>query len=270
MSKKTQSIIWLVVAIVLVALIGTLIYGYVRNATQEIKNPEVTFEIEGYGNVKMVLYPEYAPNTVRNFIKLAQSGYYNGKVVYGKDSFSEYWGRNTEGNVDNPKYSTIDSSIEADSDDDKDYEINGEFIANGYNQNTLSHKKGIVSMVRADYTKQVKNLTTQSYNSANSQFTILTQDTTDLNGLYAAFGEVVEGMDIVENIYNTATKEADSESANTDYNATTINAFETMPVISNVTVETYGVDYGMPETHEAFNYSQYLYQLMSQYYSNNQ
>ena len=125
-------------------------------------------------------------------------------------------------------------------------------------------------MVRADYTKQVKNLTTQSYNSANSQFTILTQDATDLNGLYAAFGEVAEGMDIVEKIYATATKtsEEDSKSSSSDYNATSITAFEAMPVIKNVTVETYGVDYGMPETHEAFNYSQYLYKLMSQYYSN--
>ena len=125
-------------------------------------------------------------------------------------------------------------------------------------------------MVRADYTKQVNNLTTQSYNSANSQFTILTQDATDLNGLYAAFGEVVEGMDIVEKIYATETKEQSAEEAGTDYNATTIKPFNTMPVIKNVTVETYGVDYGIPETHEAFNYSQYLYELMNQYYSGNE
>ena len=270
MSKKAQSIIWLIVAIIVFILIGGVAYGIVRYSTQEVKNPEVTFEIEGYGNVKMVLYPEYAPNTVKNFIKLAQSGYYTGKVVYGKDEVSEYWGRNSEGNVENPKLSTIDSSIEADSDSDHEYEINGEFVTNDFKQNTLSHKKGIVSMVRADYTKQVKNLTTQSYNSANSQFTILTQDAKDLNGLYAAFGEVTEGMDIVEKIYATATKtsEEDSKSSSSDYNATSITAFEAMPVIKNVTVETYGVDYGMPETHEAFNYSQYLYKLMSQYYSN--
>ena len=190
--------------------------------------------------------------------------------IYGKDEFSEYWGRNTEGNVENPKLSTINSSIEVDSDSDYEYEINGEFVANDFNQNTLSHKKGIVSMVRADYTKQVNNLTTQSYNSANSQFTILTEDATDLNGLYAAFGEVVEGLDIVEKIYATETKEQSAEEAGTDYNATTIKPFNSMPVIKNVTVETYGVDYGIPETHEAFNYSQYLYELMNQYYSGNE
>ena len=270
MSKKMQAIIWIIIAIIVLILIGGVAYGIVRYATQEVKNPEVTFEIEGYGNVKMVLYPEYAPNTVKNFIALVNAGYYNGKVIYGKDEFSEYWGRDTEGNVENPKLSTINSSIEADSDSEYEYEINGEFVANNFNQNTLSHKKGIVSMVRADYTKQVNNLTTQSYNSANSQFTILTQDATDLNGLYAAFGEVVEGMDIVEKIYATETKEQSAEEAGTDYNATTIKPFNTMPVIKNVTVETYGVDYGIPETHEASNYSQYLYELMNQYYSGNE
>lgn len=138
MSKKMQAIIWIIIAIIVLILIGGVAYGIVRYATQEVKNPEVTFEIEGYGNVKMVLYPEYAPNTVKNFIALVNAGYYNGKVIYGKDEFSEYWGRDTEGNVENPKLSTINSSIEADSDSDYEYEINGEFVANDFNQNTLS------------------------------------------------------------------------------------------------------------------------------------
>jgi peptidyl-prolyl cis-trans isomerase B (cyclophilin B) len=125
-------------------------------------------------------------------------------------------------------------------------------------------------MVRADYTQQVSTLTTQSYNSATSQFMILDTDATELNGLYAAFGEVVEGTEIIDELYSKEikTEDEDDESTGTEYNATTINAFDSFPAITNITVETYGVDYGLPETHEAFDYSSYLYQLLTQYYSN--
>ncbi len=270
MSKKTQAIIWIIVAVLAIAGIGYCVYAAVANYTNEPTHPEVKFNVEGYGDVKIKLYPEYAPNTVTNFIKLAQAGYYNGKVVYGKDTLSEYWGRNTEGNVDNPKLSLVDSSVQEGTDADYDYEINGEFIANKFNQNTLQHKKGIVSMVRADYTTQIQTLIDESYNSAGSQFTIIMADNArELNGMYAAFGEVEEGLDIVEKIYNTAIKVDEEQTGNTTQAEAAIERFETMPIINSTEVETYGVEYGIPKTHKAFDYSSYLYELMSRYYSGN-
>ena len=273
MSKKTQGIIWLVVAIIAAVIIGYVIYSTVMFKVQTVKHPEVSFEIEGYGTVKMELYPEYAPNTVVNFIKLAQAGYYNGKVVYGKDTIAEYWGRSQDGTVENPKASLVNSSIESGSEGDFDYEIEGEFIANKFNQNTLSHKRGIVSMVRADYTSQMPSLIDESYNSASSQFSVIVSDNSkSLNGLYAGFGRITEGMDIVDQIYNSAINVDEGASATDDLNtvssdeSSSIQKFETYPVISSTTVETYGVDYGSPVIKKAFDYSSYLYQLMSQYY----
>jgi hypothetical protein len=98
---------------------------------------------------------------------------------------------------------------------------------------------------------------------------ILDTDATELNGLYAAFGEVVEGTEIIDELYSKEIKadDDDDDSTGTEYNATTINAFDSFPAITNITVETYGVDYGLPETSEAFDYSSYLYQLLTQYYS---
>ena len=265
MSKKLQSIIWLIIAIIAIALIGFISYKAVIANTQKIENPTITFSIDGYGDVTIKLYPEYAPNTVKNIIALAKAGYYDGKIIYGKDDFSEYWGRNAEGNVDAPQLSTIDSSIEKDSDKDYKYSIKGEFSFNGFEQNTLSHKKGIVSMVRADYTKQIGNLVEESYNSADSQFTIMVKNSTELNGRYAAFGEVVEGMDIVEKIYETDIKTETEEAENPTVEE--IKRFETNPVISKTTVKISGdeSEYGLPETEKAFDYSNYLYQLMSRY-----
>ena len=278
MSKKAQGVIWLVVAIIAAIVIGYIIYSTVMFKVQNVKHPEVTFDVEGYGKVKIELYPEYAPNTVVNFIKLAQEGYYNGKVVYGKDSIAEYWGRTEDGDVEAPKASLVNSSIESGSDSDFEYEIKGEFIANGFNQNTLQHKRGVVSMVRADYTSQIPSLVDESYNSASSQISILLADSTkSLNGLYAGFGRIIEGMDIIDKIYDLPTQVDEGStsdelsSMSTDESSSnTIQKFETYPVIGSTTVETYGIDYGSPVIKKAFDYSSYLYELMSQYYGNNQ
>ena len=274
MSKKTQAIIWIIVAVLATLVIGYTIYSIVMYNVQEIKHPEVTFEIEGYGNVKMELYPEYAPNTVVNFLKLAEKGYYNGKVVYGKDTIAEYWGRAEDGTVVAPKLNMIDDKVEETSDENYEYSIKGEFIANKFEQNTLPHKRGVVSMVRANYTQQIAALVDESYNSATSQFTVITSDDAQsLNGLYAGFGRVIEGMDIVDRIYDSAISTEESNETDdvmsTD-SSQSIQKFATYPVINSTTVETYGVDYGMPEIEKAFNYSNYLYQLMSRYYSGNE
>ena len=89
------------------------------------------------------------------------------------DDVAVYVGRNSEGNSDNPKLSTIDKTVQENSENDYSYSIDGEFVANNFKQNTLKHKKGVVSLVRADYTKQINSLTEQSYNSGTSQFTIV-------------------------------------------------------------------------------------------------
>ena len=191
MKNKLKKILPIILIVILVATCIFLIIQYIRALTQEIKNPILTLEIENYGNVKIELYPEYAPNTVKNIIKLTENGYYDGKVLYGTDEISVYVGRNSEGEIDYPKLSTLDKEVEKEN--DYEYEIKGEFVANGFETNTLKHKKGIVSMIRADYTQVLgSSLLEQSFNSGSSQFTILTKDARNLNGMYAGFGKVIE------------------------------------------------------------------------------
>lgn len=268
MKKNLKNIILIIISVLLLAVCIFLVVQAIRAKTQKIQNPVLTLEVENYGNIKIELYPEYAPNTVKNIIKLAESGYYNGKVFYGKDDISVYVGRNSEGNIDYPKLSTIEPNVETQ--DDYEYEIEGEFIANNFEANTLKHEKGVVSLVRADYTQITSELKDESYNSGSSQFTILTEDERSLNGLYAAFGRVTEGMEIVEKIYElegTSKQAAETESAE---EATGIKAFTEYPVITKATVETYGINYGFPEVNEAFDYNLYMQDLLTQYYGTNQ
>ena len=261
--KILKNILAVVLIIVLLVILGFLGYGIYNKFIVKTQNPVVTFEIENYGNVKLELYPEVAPNTVANFIKLAENGFYNGKVIYGKDTLCLYVGRLEDGNVSNPTVSMIDSSVETGSEEDIEYQIKGEFVANGYEANNLSHEEGVISMIRYDYTQQIPDLVEESYNSGNSQLGIMITNARDLNGLYAAFGKVTEGMDIFKKIADESKiKELESEEA-----ATGIDEFETKPVIKSVTVETYGKDYGIPEYEEYFDYQEYLTEMLSQYYS---
>ena len=271
MSKKLRFILWLIIVIAIVLLIGTSIYNIVMAKTEKVSHPEVTFELENYGNIKMELYPEYAPNTVANFIKLVEKGYYNDKVIYGKDEVCLYVGRNQDGEAVNPKISLISDNIEADSEDDYEYTIPGEFVANDFKQNTLIHEKGVVSLIRNDYTQYVPTLTEESYNSGNAQIGIMMGDgASNLNGVYAAFGRITEGLDILEKIYNEteiAPKENTEEGVDTTESA--IDRFNTYPKIKSATVDTHGIDYGNPVTEKAFDYSAYMYDLMSSYYNTN-
>lgn len=283
--KRILSIVVLIV--VILALLGTsgiLVYNATIAKNKEIDNPVLTLDIENYGTVKIEMYPEYAPNTVKNIVALANNGYYNGKIFYGMDDIAVYVGRNSEGESENPKISDIDKSVLPETteeseensqvtpteNDDYEYEINGEFVANNFKQNTLKHEKGVVSLVRADYTKQIASLTSQSYNSGSSQFTITMDNASQLNGMYAGFGKVIEGMEIVEKIYGLSTKAEEPAEDGSAQPEESIKAFETAPVITSATVDTHGVEYGLPETHEAFDYSGYLTNLMQQYYTSNQ
>ncbi len=278
MSKEIKMVVWIILCVVAISLLGTYTYKTYLAKTQDIVHPEVTFDIQNYGTVKMELYPEYAPNTVANFIKLIQTGYYNNKVIYGKDEICLYVGRNSEGEAEDPTISLLDNSIEAGTDEDYKYSIVGEFVANGYDQNTLRHEKGVISLIRNDYTQLSHELSDESYNSGNAQIGImLSDDARVLNGVYAGFGRIIEGLDILEKIYNeqpiasaqstdSATAEVADETVEdvAEEEETGIEAFAEYPVITSATVETFGNDYGMPQVQEAFDYNSYMYDLFSQ------
>lgn len=261
MKEKIKLLILIIIAVVLVGLIGVVVYNGVNSIQDTSANPVATFELQDYGTIKMELYPEYAPNTVTNFIALIEAGYYNNKIIYGKDDICLYMARNSEEENQGPTISLLDNSIEAGSDQDYAYEIKGEFIANGFEQNTLRHEKGIVSLNRSDYSTY--GLTEEGYNSGSAQFSVMMQDSANLNGVYCAFGKITEGFDVLEKIYQEV-KVAQAEEG--EENSGGIQEFETKPVIKNASVERYGVDYGKPETQEAFDFQAYMNELYSQYY----
>lgn len=305
--------------------IGFLIFRAVKsvNYNKNAKNPVVTLEVEGYGEIKIELEPDYAPNTVATIVHLVNNGYYDGKIFYGTDSKVVAGGMelkteeitsdqyDEEGNYIGPegeekttkisaeedklRVSDLDKTVlpyisesdekyeetpEAQRGDEKtDYKIsiNGEFVANGFNSNTLRFEKGTVGLYRSTY--DAENLNKESYNSGTSLFFIATDEDSALNGEYAAFGRVIKGMDIVEKMLTLPLAEdVVDENGNTKEDASAGNlsenkeitkfANDSFPVITKATVETYGVSYDMPEYEEAFDYNQYLSDLILQYYRN--
>lgn len=245
---KSKQIITIIAIILVVALIGWLGIGYYQKVFVKVQNPIVTMEIEGYGTVKIELYPDMAPNTVANFIKLANRGYYNGLKFHRTIPDFMIQGGDKKGDGTGAVY----YSDLKDDGEEKAYTIEGEFIANGYKKNTLRHEEGVISMARGDYSQY--GLTTEGYNSAGSQFFIMTGDNSSLNGLYSAFGKVTEGMDIVHKIENVEVVTRDSSA--TEGVDKPVNP----PVITSITVETFGVDYGMPEVQDAFDVQNWLMQ----------
>ena len=184
-----------------------LLTGCSNNEQAITDNPIVTMEIENYGTIKIELYPEYAPNTVANFVSLIESGFYDGLTFHRLVPGFVLQGGDPDGNgTGGPGYT-----------------IDGEFEANGYNKNTLLHDKGVISMARSS-----------DYDSAGSQFFIVLDDSAkrSLDGLYAGFGRVIEGMDIIEEI-------AETEEVAND----TTGALEENITITSVTVDTFGYDY---------------------------
>ena len=145
-------------------------------------NPKIKVEMDDGSFFVMELYPEYAPETVDNFVELVNKGFYNGLTFHRVIP-----GFVVQGGC--PNGTGMGGSGK---------NIKGEFASNGFEGNTLSHKKGIVSMARA-----------QDKNSASSQFFVCLDDVTYLDGDYAAFGEVVEGMDTVEAIAASKTDPSD-------------------------------------------------------------
>ena len=168
-------------------------------------NPIVTITMENGGVMKAELYPDMAPNTVNNFISLVKKGFYDGLIFHRVIAGFMIQGGDPQGiGVGGPGYS-----------------IKGEFNANGF-RNELKHTKGVLSMARA-----------MMPDSAGSQFFIMHEDAPHLDGQYAAFGCVTEGLDVVDAIASVAT----------DYN----DRPREDQRIRTMTVETFGVEYPEPE-----------------------
>ena len=168
--------------------------------------PIATIEVKNYGTITAELYPQKAPNTVNNFISLANSGYYDGLTFHRviKDFMNQ--GGCPEGTgTGGPGYS-----------------IKGEFSDNGYKFNDLKHTSGVLSMARAN-----------DPDSAGSQFFIMAEDAPHLDGKYAAFGKVTNGMDVVEAINSVKTSSNDKP----------VNGV----IIEEIRVDTKGVEYKEPE-----------------------
>ena len=171
-----------------------------------MQNPVITIEMMNGDAIKAELYPAVAPNTVNNFLSLAKKGFYNGltfhRVIKG---FMIQGGCPNGTGTGGPGY-----------------HIKGEFSNNGF-KNELSHTPGVLSMARA-----------MAPNSAGSQFFIMHETSTYLDGQYAAFGQVIEGMDVVNKI----------AAVRTDYRDRPMEK----QMMKKVTVETFGVEYPEPET----------------------
>ncbi len=235
--KLTLSIIALIFVLILG---GFLAYGYYQKATYRLKRPVVSMEIEGYGTIKMELYPDEAPNTVENFIKLINEGYYNG-LTFHRVEESLIQGGDKEG----------------DGTGETEYSLKGEFSENGHD-NSLKFERGTVGIARMDYTyysSMDASLIEKGYNSGYSQFFIMTQEEKTFDGYYTAFGKVIEGIEIVDELTKLETVvETDEETGETTKTSTPVNK----PVIKSISVETFGVEYEEPEIQEAFDINEWF------------
>jgi peptidyl-prolyl cis-trans isomerase B (cyclophilin B) len=170
-----------------------------------MKNPEITITMDNGDVIRAELYPQIAPNTVKNFISLAKKGFYDGLIFHRCIKGFMIQGGDPNGTGSGgPGYS-----------------IKGEFAQNGF-PNELKHTAGVLSMAR-----------TMAPNSAGSQFFIMHEDAPHLDGAYAAFGMVIDGMDAVNKIATTRTDWSDRPLKEQK--------------IKTVTVDTFGEEYGEPE-----------------------
>ena len=249
--KNAKNIIWIIALILVILLIGGLVVGYYKKATMKVENPIVTMEVENFGTIKLELYPELAPETVANFITLANRGYYDNLTFHRVVKDFMIQGGDKEGTGQGSAHL---SDLKEDASEEA-YGVKGEFLANGV-KNTLKFEEGVIGMARNDYTSYSPDLAEESYNSGNAQFFIMTKYNSSLNGHYTSFGKVIEGLDVVHQIENIEVRVADDaeETGNTEV-STPVNT----PKIISVKVETFGVDYGLPKTLEAFDYMTWLY-----------
>ncbi|EPR12303.1 peptidylprolyl isomerase [Ruminiclostridium papyrosolvens] len=158
--------------------------GSQGSSNQPSGHPKIQFEMENGDKMTFELYPEYAPETVKNFVSLAESGFYNGLTFHRIIKGFMVQGGDPDGNGSGGS----------------DKNIKGEFSSNGFTQNTLKHTKGIISMARSG-----------DPDSASSQFFIMDETSATLDGEYAAFGKLTSGEETLDKITNTPV-ELDSNS----------------------------------------------------------
>lgn len=171
-----------------------------------MQNPIATITMDNGKEIKLELYPEKAPNTVNNFISLANVGFYDGLIFHRVIKGFMIQGGDPAGvGTGGPGYS-----------------IKGEFAVNGFTANDVKHSRGVISMARA-----------MNPNSAGSQFFIMHENASYLDGQYAAFGKVVSGIETVDEIASVATDYRDKP--------------KTEQVMKTVRVETFGVEYPAPK-----------------------
>lgn len=151
-----------------------------QSSSQAGGHPQIQIEMDNGDKMTFELYPEYAPETVANFVSLAQSGFYNGLTFHRIIKGFMIQGGDPQGNG-------LGGSGK---------DIKGEFSSNGFTQNTLKHTKGVISMARGD-----------DPNSASSQFFIMDADRSELDGNYAAFGKLISGEDTLDKLANTPVEE---------------------------------------------------------------
>ncbi len=143
-----------------------------------MNNPKIKFTIKNFGEITAELYPEKAPKTVENFLSLVESGFFSGLIFH----------RVING------FMIQGGGFDEDFEQKEAKSIKGEFRSNGFMQNDLKHTRGVLSMAR-----------TMVPDSASSQFFIMHKDSPHLDGQYAGFGKVVEGIDVVDKIANVQT-----------------------------------------------------------------
>ena len=195
----------MVVAILVAALLIGQTSLVSADEGKSSKNPLVTMDLGDLGVIKIELYPEIAPNTVNNFISLVKQGYYDGVIFHRVIPGFMIQGGDPTGTGGGGS----------------GYSIKGEFSQNGF-ENDLLHKRGVVSMAR-----------TNIPDSAGSQFFIMVADSPHLDGAYAAFGQVVEGIEVADAIVAVQRDRMDKPIVDQR--------------IEKVTVETFGIDYPEPD-----------------------
>lgn len=211
--KHLSKIIYIITVVFIVMIIGGCSSSENEKSNkldskpkQTIKdNPVATIKMENNDVIKIELYPNIAPNTVSNFITLAESGFYNGVIFHRVI----------------PGFMIQGGDPNGDGTGGPDYHIKGEFTSNGF-ENQLKHERGIISMAR-----------TQAPDTAGSQFFIMVADADSLDGEYAAFGKVTDGMDVVDNIVNAQRDQQDKPLKEQK--------------MKQITIDTFGIDYPQPE-----------------------
>lgn len=200
-----DSMSMLIVGIMAVAVLALVLTGPAHAEEVNARNPRVTVDLGELGTMEIELYPDIAPNTVNNFISLVKQGYYDGVIFHRViPGFMIQGGDPTGTGSGGPGYS-----------------IKGEFSQNGF-PNSLKHERGVISMAR-----------TSIPDSAGSQFFIMVADSPHLDGAYASFGRVVEGIEVADKIVAVDRNRMDRPLED--------------QVIQKMTVETFGVTYPEPE-----------------------